>query len=207
MDAIDAVYLVCAIGAGFALLLQALLIWFEFGPQPGLHHDSLGHMGANLLQAGLTQAYPVVVALFVAGLVGVVGSYRSWDELLTGAAALGAGAATLGLGVSLQEFLARLDRQGHPARLQPLVGRSGEVGQAIPGERQGEGTVRLVQHRREVEYRAVTARQPLPSGSRVVVVAIVGPDLLEVGPDTDYDQVWQTFLTPAASGPQDTEAV
>ncbi len=67
-------------------------------------------------------------------------------------------------------------------RIQRAVGQNGTVYLSIPGQRSGAGKVTLCLQNRTVECQAVTPYQPLPTGSKVVVTAVVGPDTVEVAP-------------------------
>jgi hypothetical protein len=52
----------------------------------------------------------------------------------------------------------------------------------VPGQRAGVGKVTLKLQNRTVEYQALTPYQQLPTGSKVVVTAVLGPDTVEVAP-------------------------
>jgi hypothetical protein len=54
----------------------------------------------------------------------------------------------------------------------------------IPGKKGGIGKVTLNLQNRTVEYQAVTADKELPTGSKVVVVAVVSSDTVEVASAT-----------------------
>ncbi|MBL8795092.1 MAG: NfeD family protein [Planctomycetia bacterium] len=85
-------------------------------------------------------------------------------------------------GVSyLMKLMHRLKSDG-TARIERAVGLNGTVYLTIPAGKQGAGKVTLNLQNRLVEYQAVTATGPLPTGSSIVVTAVVGPDTVEVAP-------------------------
>jgi ABC-type Fe3+ transport system permease subunit len=97
------------------------------------------------------------------------------------AIALAAAAGAL-IGVAyLMRMLHRLKSDG-TVRIDRAVGQSGTVYLAIPGGKAGVGKVTLNLQNRTVEYQALTPHQPLPTGSKVVVTAVLGPDTVEVVP-------------------------
>jgi hypothetical protein len=62
------------------------------------------------------------------------------------------------------------------------LGEQATVYLTIPGENSGCGKIHLNLQNRLVEFQASTPRQKLPTGARVVVTRIVGPDTVEVEP-------------------------
>jgi hypothetical protein len=201
-ESMETLYTVCAILGGTLLACQFLLGALGLGH----HHDVGGH---DLSDAGghdldghdgaaegdhevghATQVSRFAGALtfraVVAGLTffGLAGRAAEAAEVPPGESflvALGAGAAAL-FGVAwLMRAMYRLKAEG-TVRIQRAVGQTGTVYLTVPGGRSGAGKVHLNLQNRTVEYQAVTPGEPLPTGSRVAVVAVVGTDTVEVIP-------------------------
>ena len=51
------------------------------------------------------------------------------------------------------------------------------------------GKVTLSLQNRTVEYQAMTSRQELPTGAKVVVVGVISPDTVEVLPATEPERI------------------
>jgi hypothetical protein len=75
--------------------------------------------------------------------------------------------------------LHRLKADG-TVRIERAVGQPGTVYLSIPGQKAGMGKVTLRLQNRTVECQAVTPNQPLATGSKIVVTAVLGPDTVEV---------------------------
>jgi hypothetical protein len=66
------------------------------------------------------------------------------------------------------------------------VGRSGTVYLPVPAGRDGAGKVQITMRDRIMEYEAVTSNpEKLTTGTKVIVVDILGPSLVEVEPDSE----------------------
>src|SRR5262249_11884699 len=101
------------------------------------------------------------------------------SETSTLATALAAGAVAL-FGVHwMMRTIYRLRVDG-TARIERTVGQTGTVYLRIPGKLAGPGKVHVTVDNRLLEYEAMTASEPLPSGALVRVLRIVGPETLEV---------------------------
>jgi hypothetical protein len=150
----------------------------------GGHHDHAGEAdGDHELQeswfAGLLTFRTVVAALVFFGLSGRAAVAFGLPPETTLGIALGSGGAALYLVAWLMQRLYRLRDDG-TVRIERAVGRSGTVYLTIPGHKSGLGKVLLNVQNRTVEYQAVTAHQELPTGSPVVVQAVVNADTVEV---------------------------
>jgi tRNA A-37 threonylcarbamoyl transferase component Bud32 len=187
------VYNVCAVLGGTLLVCQLLLSLFGFG-----HHHDLGgdaghdlgghdHGGGHDVEheaqsswfVGVLTFRTVVAALVFFGLAGRAASAADLEPGPSLALALAAGAAAL-FGVAwMMRSLYRLRSDGS-VRIERAVGRSGSVYLSVPGHRAGVGKVLLNVQNRTVEYQAVTAHEALPTGTPVTVLAVVGPDTVEV---------------------------
>jgi hypothetical protein len=191
----ETVYLVCALAGGTLLVCQFLLSLLGLGGhhdvstdhdfdtdhsldghhETGHEHDH-GHW--SFLQLLTFRAVAAAVAFF--GLAGLTAGPRLADETLTLVVAVGAGAAALLAVAWMMKTLYRLRADG-TVRIDRAVGHTGTVYLTIPPGKAGVGKVTLTLQNRTVECQAVTQREEsLPTGSKVVVVAVVGPDTVEV---------------------------
>jgi hypothetical protein len=175
-----AVYATCVIGGGSFLALYCLLTFFHYG-------EHVGGSSLNFVQQVLAPVSLVLTGLVLFGLAGLICLANDIDDLFTVVAA--AVVATLPLSVTT--LLQRLDASG--ARARQAVGRNGTVEETVPAGKEGQGKVVLKIGNRAVAYQAVTAAAELPAGAAVHVVGVLGPDLVEVAADVDYDKVWRDF--------------
>jgi hypothetical protein len=197
----ETIYWVCFLVGGTLLICQFLLSLTGLGG----HHDVGGHdadatghdahvpshhpdthdtqHGVASWFVGMLTFRTLVAALTFFGVVGLAGTQQWGEEPRTFAVALAAGAAAFFLVGSLMRWLSRLRAEG-TVRMERAVGRSGTVYLPIPGRKAGLGKVTLNLQNRTVECQAVTADQDLPTGAQVVVVAVIGPDTVEVAPLT-----------------------
>jgi hypothetical protein len=82
----------------------------------------------------------------------------------------------------LMRTIYRLRSEG-TVRIHGAVGKRGTVYVPIPPNNGGVGKIQLNLQNRTVEYAAMADLQDkLPTGARVVVVKILGPDTVEVQP-------------------------
>jgi len=201
----ETVYLTCAIAGGTLLVCQFLLGLLGFGHHDtGTDHDLGGgdhdfhgagghdahgdhdahgsHDAHHSWFVGMLTFRSVVAALTIFGLAGLASTVNFKHEpQVSLAIALAAGAGTL-FGVAyLMRMLHRLKSDG-TVRIERAVGQCGTVYLTIPGQKAGVGKVTLTLQNRTVEYQAVTAHPLLPTGSKVVVTAVLGPDTVEVAP-------------------------
>jgi hypothetical protein len=149
----------------------------------GHGHDSHDHAhhGANWLFSIVTFR-TLTAALTFFGLTGLamrsleVGQATPSIAVLV---ALAAGGAAM-YGVHwLLTAISRLRSEG-TVRIDHAVGHGGEVYLRIPANRSGVGKVTITQQNRTVEYQAMTPHEALPTGAKIVVIGIVGPDTVEV---------------------------
>lgn len=170
----NTLFQVCAIVGGAFLAIQTLLglaglqhdIHF-----PALHDAEVAGDALNLLSLRALAAG----ALFF-GLAGMLAG-RAWYAL---PAALAAGlAATLAVAVASRALM-RMESDGS-VQMSRAVGATGQVYLRIPAGRSERGKVHVTVQGRTVECQAVS-EHALPSGTPVLVVDVVGPDLVEVVP-------------------------
>jgi hypothetical protein len=196
----ETVYMICAVAGGTLLACQFLASLVGLGGHhdvgghdfshdgPGDVHHGDGHVEEQGNQgawfAGVLTFRTLVAALTFFGLAGLAGSAK-WggEQPVTLLVALAAGGGALFLVATLMRSLYRLRADG-TVRIDRAVGKKGTVYLSIPAARAGAGKVTLSLQNRTVEYQAVTADRALPTGSSVVVVAVLGPDTVEVAPDT-----------------------
>jgi hypothetical protein len=176
-------FVTCAALGGAVLLIQLVLGFFGMGEEHGLeHHDA--HFGKEGFSEGLNllsvRALSAGVAFF--GVGGLIGQATGLGLFLSLPAALIFGTtAAVGTAAAMRAML-RLEDDG-TVQIHGAIGTSGTVYLTIPGERKGVGKVHLTLQNRLVELQAVTSQRPLPTGSRVLVIDVVGPDTVDVVPD------------------------
>jgi len=184
----DTLFLLCAIFGGVFLIAESFMGFgggddADGGDLDGDHAGdadagSEGSHGSDWI-FGVLSLRTILIGLTFFGLVGkTISSARFEPPLpLVGAVAGGLGAM---YGVFfLMRGLHRLHAEGNE-RISRAVGLEGTVYLAIPGQNQGAGKIHLTLQNRLVEYQAMTAGERLPTGSRVVVVGVLGPDKVEV---------------------------
>ena len=186
-------FLACAVVGGTLFVCQFLLSALGFaghgdagghdahfdhggGHSDGAHGDH-GHGSAWFFSVLTFRS--VVSALTFFGLVGLATSSAHWSRPASLGAATLAGVAALLLVASLMRGLVNLRDEG-TVRIENAVGQTGTVYLTVPGKKGGVGKVTLELQNRSAEYLAVTFQDALPTGSKVVVVDIVGPETLEV---------------------------
>ncbi|HSJ63374.1 MAG TPA: hypothetical protein VK922_05630 [Gemmatimonadaceae bacterium] len=179
-----AFFIACAALGGVVLVLQLLL--GVLGGQADVGHDV--HAGDTHLGDGLdlvsVRSLSAGVAFF--GLTGAGVATSGWPLLLAVPAALLAGTAATFIVAYLMRAMRRLEDDGSE-QIENALGQTATVYLRIPGNREGTGKIHVPMQGRTVEYQAVTPGGELPSGSLVVVRDIVGPDLLEVVPQSAGD--------------------
>src|SRR5262249_28786695 len=141
-------------------------------------HDA-SHETHSSWFVGLLTFRTVVFALAFFGLAGRASSAAEVEPGSSLAVALLAAVAAL-FGVAyLMRSLYRL-RSAGSVRIQRAVGSKATVYLTVPGNKACVGNVLLNVQNRTVEYQAVTAHDALPTGAPVTVVAVLGPDTVEV---------------------------
>jgi hypothetical protein len=193
------IYNVCAVLGGTLLLCQFLLSLLGLGHHHDIGggevshdvdhgHDMGGHHGEShdadhdaqsSWFVGLLTFRTIVAALVFFGLAGKAAAAASLDPGTTLFVALAAGTGALFLVAWMMKALYRLRDEG-TVRIDRAVGRTGTVYLTIPANKSGLGKVHLNVQNRTVEYQAVTAHQALPTGTPVVVQAVINSDTVEV---------------------------
>jgi len=193
----ETIFLSCAIAGGTLLVCQFLLGLLGFGDHHDTggdhdfhgadHHDSGGdhddsHDSHTTWFVGVLTFRSVVAALTFFGLAGLTATVNfKYEPPVALAVAIAAGGVAMFSVAFLMRALHRLKSDG-TVRIGRAVGQNGTVYLSIPGQKAGAGKVTLSLQNRIVEYQAVTPHQPLPTGSKVVVTAVLGPDTVEVVP-------------------------
>jgi hypothetical protein len=119
------------------------------------------------------------------GLVGMLVLSLGAGAALALPAALAAGGTAATLVALAMRQMQRLERDG-TVRLERAVGEAATVYLSIPGGPGRPGKVHLALQGRTVELQAVS-QHSLPTGAEVVVVDVVGPDTVEVVPQTPLE--------------------
>lgn len=186
-------YAYCA-AIGAALLIGQVLLSllgighhdFDVGPSVELHTD-LSHDG-NLDHGGhwfvgLLSFRAIVCALAVFGLVGL-GLTKEFNSARPGATlviALAAGGGMMYVVAWLLRVLYSLRADG-TVKVERSVGLPGTVYLTIPANKAGEGKVTIKIQDRMMELAAVTSGDVIPTGTAVVVRAVLSPHVIEVAP-------------------------
>jgi hypothetical protein len=191
----ETAYTFCAFLGGTLLVCQFLAGLLGLGHHSGIAghdghdldhpdtHPESGHEVAHDTQMswflGVLTFRTMVAALTFFGLAGMAAAASALDPARTLVLALAAGGGALFLVAWLMRSLHRLQADG-TVHIQRAVGRCGTVYLQIPGHRKGTGKVLLNVQNRTVEYQAVTAQEPLPTGAKITVLAVVDGSTVEV---------------------------
>lgn len=190
-------FLLCAVFGGTVLVGQVVLSYLGFGggehdlgddggliDTDGDGHSDVGadntHHDSTWL-FGLITFRTVVAALTFFGLAGLAAQSADLEQPFPLLVATAAGAAAMYGVYLLMRGLAKLNYEG-TERISRAVGQGGVVYLAIPAGNAGAGKIHMTLQNRLVEYEATTAGERLPSGTRVVVVDVLGPDRVRVEP-------------------------
>jgi hypothetical protein len=188
MDA-QTVYLICAALGGTLFVCQFLMSlvgaghtdvghdipheWSHDGHTD--HHDSTG----SSWFFGVLTFRAVIAALTFFGLGGLAASASKTHGGISLAIAAACGFAAMLLVATLMRALQTLKDDG-TVQIRNAVGKQGTVYLTIPGNKSGFGKVQLNLQNRTTELQAVTFQDQLPTGAKIVVVDVVGPDTVEV---------------------------
>ena len=207
----ETVYMICAAVGGTLIVCQFLLTLLGLGGHHdvgGGHdmdasshdmaghdtssHDDTGHHEGtheshlNWFLSKLTfRTLSAAFAFF--GLAGLACIRLEVEPILGLAIALGAGALAIVVVGWLMQMLSRLNVDG-TIRIERAVGSRGTVYLSVPGARSGVGKVHVTVLNRNVEYKAITSREHLPTGAKIIVVSIVSADTVEIAPAPDSER-------------------
>ena len=186
----NTVFLVCAIAGGTLLVCQFLLSLVGFGDHGhDAHFDhgsdhaagghDHGHGGASAWLFGILTFRSVVSGMTFFGLAGMAATSAGWSRPAALGTAAGGGLAAMLAVAAMMRAIVKLQDDG-TVRIENAVGQTGTVYLTVPGNKAGVGKVTLNVQNRTAEYQAVTFQDPLPTGSKVVVVDVIGPETVEV---------------------------
>ena len=152
------------------------------GPDPELGDNAVGHGNFSTWLFSILSFKTVTAALAFFGLAGCAansGGMSSPAQLVIATAA-GFGAM---YGVHwIMKALFRLS-EDNTIRLDRSVGKEGTVYLTIPADRKGVGKVQFKLQNRLVDYAAITSHdEPLKTGAKIRIVAVVGASTVEVEP-------------------------
>jgi len=145
------------------------------------HADGVDHQSEHdsTWFFGIITFRTVVAALAFFGIVGLAGNRAGADAPAVLILAIAAGGGAMLLVHWMMQGLKRLKADG-TARIHRALGRPATVYLKIPAARGGVGKVTVDLTNRACEYEAVTPNDELPTGARVIVTKIVGPETVEV---------------------------
>ncbi len=144
-------------------------------------HDAAGGHGSTWL-FGVISFRTLVAASTFFGLAGLAAQSANLPLVAQLLIALVSGVAAM-YGVHfLMRSLYKLSTDG-TVRIDRAVGHTGTVYIPISANRKSAGKIQINLQNRLIEYEAITgAAEALPTGAKVVVVAVVGENTLEVEP-------------------------
>lgn len=157
----------------------------ESGDSESAHHH--GHGDAPVHDStwifSIITFRTIVAAITFFGLAGMAAQSADFLPVQTFVIALAAGGAAMYCVHQMMQLLYKLRSDG-TARIERSLGHTGSVYLRIPGGHSGVGKVTVNLRDRTVEYLAVTAQGPLPTGAKIVVTRVVSSDTVEVEPAT-----------------------
>lgn len=139
-----------------------------------IHHGSTWIFGVLTFRT-------VMIGITFFGLTGKASMASKFDQPWPLVVAVACGLGAMYGVFFLMRGLYRLTADG-TERIERALGVEGMVYLTIPANNEGLGKVQVPLQNRTVEYEAMTAGDKLPTGSRIVVVEILGPGRVEVEP-------------------------
>ncbi len=144
------------------------------------HHHASAHSYSTWMFGVLTFR-TVMIGLTFFGLTGKAAAASGFGEPRSLVVAVVCALAVMYGVYFLMRGLYRLTADG-TERIGRAVGEEGMVYLTIPEQNQGVGKVHVVLQNRTVEYEAMTSGERLHTGTRVVIVNVLGSDRVEVEP-------------------------
>lgn len=192
----ETVYLGCAILGGTLLVCQFVMTLLGLGGDHDISHDAghdhghdHSHEHSSSWFVGLLTFRTIVAALAFFGVGGKFGSEYGLQPLVTLGVAAVAGFAAMYLVGEMMKWLHKLKSEGN-VRIERAIGATGTVYLTIPASKSGVGKVTLSMQNRTVELHAVTNQEhELPTGTKIVAVAVVGPGTVEVAVASSMERV------------------
>ena len=206
----DTAYLICAVVGSTLIACQFLLTLLgmgghhdaggdhdlaghdagghDAGHDAGHDHDHHGASSATTWFLSVLTFRTVTAGMAFFGLTGLLLTQAQAGPEIALAGGIAAGLAALFIVRWLMQNLTRLNIDG-TLHIRKAVGAAGTVYLSIPGSKAGAGKVHVTVGGRLVEYKAVTPETDLPTGAKVVVVAVVDQDTVEVIPEPSSERV------------------
>ncbi len=138
------------------------------------------HHGSTWL-FGVLSFRTVLIGLTFFGLTGKASMASGFEMPLPLVIAVACGLASMYGVYFLMRGLFKLTADG-TERIAMSVGEEGTVYLTVPANHSGKGKVHVPVQNRLIEYEASTGGEKLPTGTRVVVVSVLGPACVEVEP-------------------------
>jgi len=145
------------------------------------HGGAAGHQSANSWFIRVLSLRTVVAGLTFFGLGGLAANSSGASPLGSLAVAAVCGFAALYVVGWAMRTLMRLRSDG-TVHIENAVGQPAVVYLTIPGHRAGKGKITVTVQNRTMEYEAETEHETLATGATVQVVAVSGPETVEVVP-------------------------
>jgi len=191
------VFLMCAIFGGTVLIAQFFLgfggeheagydgpedapdVSAEFEHDGSEHSEHTHHDSTWLF--GILTMRTILIGITFFGLTGRLALAWGFDGAKPLLVAMAGGLVAMYGMYFLMRMLMKLTADG-TERISRALGEEGTVYLAIPGHNQGVGKIHVTVQSRMLEYEAVTTGERLPSGTRIVVVDVLGSDRVAVEP-------------------------
>jgi len=191
----EILFLACAIFGGTVLVAQFLMgigghdhpgdVDVDDAPDGELHEvDGTTEHHNSTWVFGVLSFRTVMIGLTFFGLTGRAALASDFEQPLPLVIAVVCGLGSMYGVYFLMRGLFKLTADG-TERIGRAVGEEGMVYLTVPGHNSGIGKVHVPVQNRTVEYEAMTAGEKLPTGSRIVVVGVLGSDRVEVEPVTE----------------------
>ncbi|MEX2112662.1 MAG: hypothetical protein WD845_05715 [Pirellulales bacterium] len=190
----DYLFLACAIFGGTVLIAQFLLGFggedADEGAEDTPDHVAAsgedeaagdGHHHGSTWLFGVLSFRTVMIGLTFFGLTGKAATASGFEQPLPLVIGTGCGLAAMYGVYFLMRGLFKLTADG-TERIAHSVGEEGTVYLSIPAHHTGKGKVNVPVQNRMLEYEAETGGEKLPTGTRILVVAVLGPGCVEVEP-------------------------
>lgn len=177
------IYLICAAIGGTIFVIQLLLSLFGLGHHDFSidSHDVAGHgdHGGHDYFLGMLSFRAIVAAVTFFGLAGLAANKNGIAGLAAVGVAAVTGLAAMTAVAAVLRFFNKLQSDG-TARIEQSLCAQGSVYLTIPGQKQGCGKITVTVQGRTMEYLAVTPGAALPTGAKITIVDVIGPDTVEV---------------------------
>lgn len=182
----ETLFLVCAGGGGALILCQFLAGLAGFASDHDVHSGDADHDHDHDSQSGNSffgwfTFRTIAAALAFFGLGGLSALYYQFTESTSLLIAIVSGMVALLAVAKLMKLMHKLKADG-TVKIEKAIGQTGRVYLMVPGKKTGSGKVTLNLQNRTVECLAMTAENEIATGSTVQVVAVLGPNLVEVTP-------------------------